>query len=85
MFVIALASLIGGYALLYYAVDAMSHYDSPTKTTKGIPLSTAFGIPGNDAATTAMVFATWGKSAQSPITGTATTQPSGGASPVVTI
>lgn len=80
MFVIALASLVAGYAILYYAIDAMSHYDSATKTTKGIPLATAFGIPGGNAASTAMVFATWGKSAQSPITGAVAASPSGGTS-----
>jgi hypothetical protein len=59
MFVVALASLIFGYALLYYAVDAMSHYKSASKTTTGIPFGVALGLPpsGTD---TAMVFATWG-------------------------
>lgn len=70
MFIVALASLVAGYAILYYAIDAMSHYDSATKTTKGIPLATAFGIPGGNAANTAMVFATWGQAAQGSVSGT---------------
>lgn len=75
MFVIALASLVLGYALLYYAIDAMTHYDSSTKTTTGIPFGVVLGLPstGND---TAMVFAHWGASGSSaPATGAAAASP----------
>lgn len=74
MFVVALASLIFGYALLYYAVDAMSHYHSDTKSTTGIPFGVALGLPGSGS-DTAMVFATWGSSGSAP-------QTSGTSSPV---
>lgn len=86
MFVLALASLVFGYAVLYYAIDAMSHYDSGAKTTKGIPLSVALGIPGGDASTTAMVFAKWGQAAPSPsTTGAASTSPGDSTGPTVVV
>ena len=86
MFVVALASLVFGYAVVYYAIDAMSHYDSAAKTTKGIPFSVALGIPGGDASTTAMVFATWGKPAAAPTTtGAAAASPGGGSGPTVVV
>jgi hypothetical protein len=60
MFVLALASLLFGYAVTYYAINAMSHYDSATKTTLAIPFGVTLGLPGGGSGDTAMVFATWG-------------------------
>lgn len=74
MFVIALASLVFGYVLLYYAVDAMSHYSSDSKSTTGLPFGVALGLPGTGS-DTAMVFAKWGSSGSAP-------QTSGTSSPV---
>lgn len=78
MFIVGLASLVVGYAVVYYGIDAMSHYDSSSKTTKGIPFASALGIPGGDASQTAMVFAKWGTSASPTTTGAAATSPSSG-------
>jgi hypothetical protein len=88
MFVIALASLVFGYALLYYAVDAMMHYDAGAKTTKGIPFGVALGIPSNsNAADTAMVFAKWGSGGGAPQTSGASSPAPGaaGSGPVVAV
>jgi hypothetical protein len=79
MFIVGLASLVVGYAIAYYGIDAMSHYDSTTKTTKGLPFSATLGIPGGDASQTAMVFAKWGTSTPAPsATGAAAASPSSG-------
>lgn len=78
MFIVGLASLVVGYAVVYYGIDAMSHYDSSSKTTKGIPFAAALGIPGGNASTTATVFAKWGSAANPTTTGAAATSPSSG-------
>lgn len=77
MFIVGLASLVLGYAVSYYAIDAMSHYDSTTKTSKGLPFSAALGIPGGNASNTAMVFAKWGTTSGPSTTGAAAASPSG--------
>lgn len=69
MFIVGLASLVVGYAIAYYGIDAMSHYDSSSKTTKGLPLFATLGIPGGDASQTATVFAKWGTASASPAGG----------------
>lgn len=79
MFIVALASLLFGYAIVYYAVDAMSHYDSASKTTKGLPLGAVLGLPSSKPST-ANVFATWGASASNvtqPSSSPTTTSPEG--------
>ena len=44
MLLLGIAGLAVGYALLYYAADAMTNYDSTGKITRGLPLTEVFGF-----------------------------------------